>query len=294
MIRNAATTGSAAVKPTPLPRAYRIPAANSATQPIPKAARNPAGVCLIALILAFGLFVSLRAAAPRSPEYLSPDDPPANLAKLAAHRETETEAERNQYTYRQTVTLDELDSSGGVRGSYSEVRDIIFSPQHERTEQLIGKPRNGLKYLILTDEDFADIRDIQPMVLTEDRLWNYQTVFKGEETVDEVDCWVLQVKPRQILSGQRLFDGMIWLDKKEYNVVRMEGQAVPQIRTMKSENLFPRFTTIRKPIDGKHWFPVYTYADDTLQFKSGPQRERLRISYSEYKRFGAESTLIVK
>ena len=106
--------------------------------------------------------------------------------------------------------------------------------------------------------------------------------------------WVLQVRPRQLLQGQRLFDGMLWVDKKEYNIVRMEGQAVPQIRTTKSENLFPRFTTVRKPIDGKHWFPVYTYADDTLHFRNGPQRERLRISYSEYKRFGAESTLIVK
>ncbi len=192
------------------------------------------------------------------------------------------------------MTLDELDNNGGIRGSYNEVRDIIFSPTHERTEQLIGKPRNGLKYLILTDEDFADIRNIQPLVLTEDQLWNYQTTFKGDETVDDVDCWVLQVRPRQILDGQRLFDGMIWLDKKEYNVVRMTGQAEPQIRTMKSENLFPRFTTIRKPIDGKHWFPVYTYADDTLQFKTGPQRERLRIAYSEYKRFGAESTFTVK
>jgi hypothetical protein len=281
-------TGSAAAKPMPLDRAYRKPAAASTAQPIPRAARNPAGVCVIALILAFGLFVTARAVS------IPADEPPGNLAKLAAHRETETEAERNEYTYRQTVTLDELDSNGGIRGSYGEVRDIIFSPEHERTEQLIGKPRNALKNLILTGEDFTDIRDIQPMVLTEDRLWNYQAVFKGDETVDDVDCWVLQVKPRQILTGQRLFDGMIWLDKKEYNVVRMEGQAVPQIRTMKSENLFPRFTTIRKPVDGKHWFPVYTYADDTLQFKSGPQRERLRIAYSNYKRFGAESTFIVK
>ena len=44
---------------------------------------------------------------------------------------------------------------------------------------------------------------------------------------------------------------------------------------MREENLFPRFTTIRKPIDGKHWFPTLTYADDTLEFRSGPLRERL-------------------
>ena len=211
-----------------------------------------------------------------------------------AHRETETEAERNEYLYRQSVTLDELDSRGTIQGSYHEVREIIFSPKHERSEEIIGNPRNTLKHLILTEEDFRDIRDIQPLVLTDDRLWNYETKFRGDETMDEVDCWVLQVRPRQILQGQRFFDGLIWVDKKEYNIVRMEGQAVPQIRTTKTENLFPRFTTIRKPLDGKHWFPVYTYADDTLQFRSGPQRERLRISYANYRRFGAESTFTPK
>jgi hypothetical protein len=221
-------------------------------------------------------------------------DPPANLAKLVAHRETQTETERSEYTYRQGLTIDELDDHGGARGQYKETRDVIFSPQHDRTEQMIGNASNGLKGLILTEEDFQDIRNIQPLVLTEDRLWNYETKFRGDETMDEVDCWVLQVRPRQILQGQRFFDGMIWVDKKEYNIVRMEGQAVPQIRTTKTENLFPKFTTIRKPLDGKHWFPVYTYADDTLQFRTGPQRIRLRIAYSNYKRFGAESTLIVK
>jgi hypothetical protein len=236
--------------------------------------------------LAIGLILaSVLCAAPARAQ-----DPPADLAKLVARRESETEAERNEHMYRQTLTIDELDDHGAARGQYREVRDVIFSPKHERTEEFIGKPQKNLKLLQLTDEDFRDIRDIQPLVLTEDHLWNYETRFKGEETVEGVDCWVLQVRPRQILEGQRFFDGIIWVDKKEYNIVRMEGQAVPQIRTTKTENLFPRFITTRKPIDGKHWFPVYTYADDTLYFRAGPQRERLRILYSNYRRFGAEST----
>ncbi len=211
-----------------------------------------------------------------------------------ARRETATEVQRNEYTYRQTVILQELDTHGGERGRYKEVRDVIFSPTHERTEQVMGKIENTLKSLVMTPEDFHDIRDIQPMVLTMDKLWNYETKFRGDENMDGVDCWVLQVEPRQILEGQRLFQGMIWVDKKEYNIVRMEGKAVPEIRTLKTENLFPRFTTIRKPVDGSHWFPVYTYADDTLQFRGGPLRERLRIEYSDYKRFGAESTFTPK
>jgi len=224
----------------------------------------------------------------------TPDQPPANLAKLVAHRESETQAERNEYTYRQTVTIQELDDKGAARGEYKEVRDIIFSPTHERTEVLIGKPRDGLKSLKLTDEDFRDIRDIQPLVLTEDQLWNYETKPRGDETMDGVDCWVLQVRPRQILEGQRFFDGMIWVDKKDYNIVRMQGQAVPQMRSLEKENLFPRFTTIRKPVDGQHWFATFTYADDTLPFRNGPLRERLSIAYSDYKRFGVTSTFIPK
>jgi hypothetical protein len=223
-----------------------------------------------------------------------PQGPPENLARLVAQRETETEAERSHYMYRQTVALQELDEHGGLRGEYREVRDVIFSPAGERTEETVGKPRNTLQQLILTPEDFHDIRDIQPLVLTEDRLWNYETRFKGEETIDGVECWVLQVRPRQILGDLRFFDGLVWVDKKESNIVRMAGQAVPQIRTLKTENLFPRFTTVRRPVDGKHWFPVETFADDTLQFRNGPQRERLRISYVNYRRFRVESIFTPK
>lgn len=275
----------------PLDRPYSRPAVPSTIQPVSHAAWKARSDFAIALILASVLLAPCPAAAQSDPP---PNNPPPNLAKLVAHRESETEAERNEYTYRQTVTIDELDDRGGARGEYKEVRDITFSPKHERTEELIGKPQNTLKLLVMTDEDFHDIRDIQPLVLTEDRLWNYQTRFRGDETMDDVDCWVLQVEPRQILGDQRFFAGMIWVDKKEYNIVRMEGRAVPEMRSMKSENLFPRFTTIRKPVDGKHWFPVYTYADDTLQFRNGPQRERLRIAYSSYKRFGVESTFTPK
>ena len=97
-----------------------------------------------------------------------------------AHRESATEAERNQYAYRQTLSLEELDERGIPRGQYREVRDIIFSPQQERTEKLVGKPENGLINLKLTDEDFRDFRDIQPLVLTEESLWNYETKSRGD------------------------------------------------------------------------------------------------------------------
>jgi hypothetical protein len=223
------------------------------------------------------------------PALTTAEDPPANLTRLIAARETETEQAQSNYTYRQTVTLDEMNPSGLIQGTYSEVRDIIFSPAQERSEQMVGKPFATLTHLKLTDEDFRDMREIQPFLLTKEQAFLYQTQFRGEETMDGVDCFVVQIGPRQILDGQRLFDGMLWVSKKDYSVIRSEGQAVPQIHTLKSENLFPHFTTLRQKVEGDFWFPVTTYGDDTLYFKGGAQRVRLTIRYTEYHRFGADS-----
>ena len=222
---------------------------------------------------------------------LRAQEPPADLVKRVARMESETRQARDQYTYRQTVSIEELDDHGGKRGEYREVRDIIFSPTQERSERMIGLPTSTLKRLMLTEEDYRDIREIQPFVFTEDLVRLYEVKFRGDERIDDLDCWVLQVRPRQILQGQRLFDGLMWIDKKTLAIVRSEGRAVPEIRTSRSENLFPFFTTLREPVDGVHRFPVRTYSDDTLQFRNGPQRIRTTIRYSEYKKFGAESSV---
>jgi hypothetical protein len=225
------------------------------------------------------------------PALTAAEDPPPNLVRLIAARETETAEVQSHYTYRQTVTLDEMNPGGLVQGTYREVRDIIFSPTEERTEQMVGKPSLTLTHLKLTDEDFRDMREVQPFLLTKDQAFLYETQFRGEETMDGVDCFVVQIRPRQILDGQRLFDGMLWVSKKDYSVIRSEGQAVPQIHTLKSENLFPHFTTLRQKMEGDYWFPVMTYGDDTLYFRGGAQRVRLSIRYSEYHRFGADSRI---
>lgn len=224
------------------------------------------------------------------PARLAAKDPPPDLAKRAAHRESETEAERSHYTYTQSLHLQELDRRGLQTGEYREVREVIFSPTGERTERFVGAPVSNLKSLIMTDEDFADLREVQPFILTEDRLFIYETQYRGEEPVDGHDCWVLSIQPRQILSGQRLFDGVLWISEDDFSVIRAEGKAVPEIVTTKRENLFPHFTTVRKPING-FWFPSMTTADDTLYFRSMPVREKLMIRYDDYKKFGADSTV---
>jgi hypothetical protein len=241
------------------------------------------GVFGIAVMITLGCLVPLSAP-------LSAKDPPPDLAKRVAHRESETAAERRQYAYTQSVRLQELDGRGIQTGEYREVREVIFSANGDRTERFAGQPVSRLKNLVMTDEDFADIRNIQPFIMTEDQLWIYQVQYKGEEPVDGRDCWVLSIRPRQILSGQRLFDGLLWIGEDDFSVIRTEGKAVPEIITSKQENLFPHFTTLRKPVNG-FWFPAVTAADDTLYFRSAPIREKLVVRYDDYKKFGSDTSV---
>ncbi len=218
-------------------------------------------------------------------------EPPADLLKKIAATATEAARSRENYTYRQSVTVQEFNNHDMVSGEYREIRDITFSPTGSRYEQPVGQPQNTLAQIELTPQDFADIRNIQPFFLTTESVWQYSGKYKGEETMDGVQCFVESVEPKQILSGQRYFQGTLWIRETDFGVVRSEGQAVPEIDTLHKQNLFPHFTTLWKEVDGKWMFPVETYADDTLFFRDWPQRIRVVIHYLNYKRFGAESTL---
>jgi hypothetical protein len=176
---------------------------------------------------------------------------------------------------------------------YREVRDVIFSPAGEKTLKLVEPQVDQLKRLRLTEEDFRDIYEVQSLLFIPELLFLYEATTKGEEVMDGIECWVLQVRPRQVFYGQRLFEGLFWIDQRDNSIIRSEGRPVPQLRSKVAgkENLFPAFTTVREKF-GEHWFPVHTHADDTLDFSSGPIHIKMTIRYRDYKRFGAESKVL--
>jgi hypothetical protein len=88
-------------------------------------------------------------------------------------------------------------------------------------------------------------------------------------------------------KNQRYFQGRIWVDNQDFQIVKTKGKNVPDIVTKSNENLFPPFTTWREQIDGKYWFPTYTYTDDTLHFKEQDVHIRQIVKYTNYKRFGS-------
>src|ERR1700719_2622481 len=94
------------------------------------------------------------------------DANPDEIIQKFAAKEAEFSRARENYTYRQTVKIQELDDSGSVRGRYEIVEDVIFSPDGKRTEKVVRAPVSTLRNLLLTPEDEQDLRNVQPFVLT--------------------------------------------------------------------------------------------------------------------------------
>ena len=85
--------------------------------------------------------------------------------------------------------------------------------------------------------------------------------------MDEIGCYAFAVKPKKMEKGKRYFEGQIWVDDHDLQIVKTYGKGVGLVT--RATKQFPKFETYREQIDGKYWFPTYTRADDTLHFKSG-------------------------
>ena len=109
--------------------------------------------------------------------------------------------------------------------------------------------------------------------------------------MDEINTYVFDVKPRKVKSGKRYFKGRIWVDDLDLQIVKTRGKIVPDYR----DNKFPEFETIRQQVDGAYWFPVWTKADDHLEFGSFYQKRRVHvrewITYEDFKKLEVDTSI---
>jgi hypothetical protein len=216
------------------------------------------------------------------------DPDPQTIIQRFAAKEAEFAKARENYTYRQTVKITELDPSGNPQGKYELIEDIVFSADGKRTEKVVRAPMATLQHILLTPEDEADLRHVQPFVLTTDQISLYDIQYLGRQKVDEIGCFAFSVKPKKMEKGKRYFEGQIWVDDRDLQIVKTFGKGVGIV---KKGNEFPRFETYREQIDGKYWFPTYTHADDTLHFPEYDQRISMTVKYQDYKQFKSQTNI---
>jgi len=209
------------------------------------------------------------------------------IQKFAA-KEKEFKTARENYAYRQSLTVQTLDGDT-VNGEFKEVEDVLFDDKGNRIEHVVFAPQSSLVGITMTKEDFDDIRRRMPFVLTSDEIPEYQILYVGKQRIDEIGTYVFDVAPKQIEKNKRYFQGRIWVDDTDFQIVKTYGKNVPDLGVKKrgQENLFPAFTTWRDRVDGKYWFPVYTKVDDVLHFSNGDIHIKQVVKYTDYKRFGS-------
>jgi len=207
-----------------------------------------------------------------------------------AAKEKEFAAAREQYGYRQAVKVQTVDGDT-VDGEYQQVFDVTFDDSGRKLKTVVFAPAPTLQRIGMTSADFDDIENRLPFVLTSDEIDEYDILYVGQQQEDELHCYVFDIAPKKIEKKQRYFQGRIWVDDHDFQIVKTYGQTVPQIRGKNDENLFPKFTTWREQIDGKYWFPTYTYAQDTLHFRNQDVVIREVIKYTDYRKFGSKTKI---
>ncbi len=220
---------------------------------------------------------------------------PEEIIQRFAAKEKEFKTARDQYTYRQDITVKTLDGST-TTGEYHEVFDVLFDDKGRRMENVVFAPQSSLEQggLSLDSGDVQDFRNRLPFVLTSDEITEYNILYVGQQTEDELHCYVFDIAPKEIVGKKRYFQGRIWVDDHDFQIVKTYGKAVPEThgKRGKDEHLYPKFTTWRQQIDGKYWFPVYTRADDTLHFNLNDIHIREIVKYEDYKRFGSSVKIL--
>jgi hypothetical protein len=215
------------------------------------------------------------------------------VIKRFAAKEKEFKEARDQYTYRQDVKV----VTPGVETpdpEYRQVFDVSFDDKGHRVKNVVFAPQPTIEKggISMTEEDIDDIENRLPFVLTSDEIGEYDILYVGQQKQDELTTYVFDVAPKQIVGKKRYFQGRIWVDDHDYQIVETFGKTVPDIRKKKGqENLFPKFTTWREQIDGQYWFPTYTRAEDTLHFSVSDIKIREIIKYTNYRRFGSKSKI---
>ena len=225
----------------------------------------------------------------------------AEIIQSFGEKETAFQRARDSYTFRQSVKVDVLDNdTNKIAGEYQQVTDIVFDPEGKRDEHVVFAPASSLDAagVMMSPTDFDEIEHRLPFILTTADQPLYDIKYLGRQKVDDLDTYVFTVAPKQIAKGKHYFQGKVWVDQQDLEIVMVNGQTVPQHLRPGKEDLQPPFTTYYEQVDGKYWFPTYTKAEGILHFAAqngalgNDVHLRSIVKYTDYKQFHASSRII--
>ncbi|HZS04842.1 MAG TPA: hypothetical protein VFD58_08420 [Blastocatellia bacterium] len=231
-------------------------------------------------------------------QQISPDE----IIRRFTQRESELRERWKEYIYRQETKLQVLGPADTVSGEFYQLSEFVLNDAGTRMERIIKAPQPTLDRagLVMTSEDRNALINLQPFALTAEELPKYNLKYIGKEKVDELNTYVFEVTPKVLSDPRELdrarkqkvegnfFQGRVWVDDQDFQIVKTAGKTVPEFKQR-----FPKFETYRENIDGRYWFPTYTYGDDELVFDKGfGVHVRLVVRYKDYRRFQGDVRIL--
>src|SRR6266850_1078791 len=196
-------------------------------------------------------------------------------------KEAEFRRALNSYSFKRDAIIQSIGMGGQVVGEYHRVSNFTFDDQGNRYEKISFFPMSSMPEI--TQEDIDDLGGIEPFALEPSKISKYIIKYVGKEKIDELNLFVFDVAPKVIpdpkKTRERLFVGRVWVDDQDLQIVKTKGKGVPETKI----NKFPTVETYREHIDGRYWFPTYTYADEELIFDNGEALHiRLQVKYTDF------------
>jgi hypothetical protein len=218
-----------------------------------------------------------------------PSLPEPEIIKRFSQKEDEYLVSRTHYTYRKTIRIQEFGPDGKPAGEFVVVMEPFRDSDGKLYERVVERPRSTLVHFFLRSEDLEGLQRIPAFPLTTAQLLKYNLKYLGKEQVDEVDCYIFQVKPKAVERQKAYFDGVVWADAKYLEVVKTYGKWVTDLGDVHSvaDLPFSLFETYRENVDGKFWFPNYSRSDETANLKGLEIPVRIVIKWENFKPLAA-------
>ncbi|HEX7174177.1 MAG TPA: hypothetical protein VF240_02670 [Pyrinomonadaceae bacterium] len=218
---------------------------------------------------------------------------PEQIISAFSAKESEFRRALNEYQFKRDAVIQTIGMGGQITGEYKRVSRFVFDDAGNRFEKILHFPMSTVKDVSITPEDLEDLGGVQAFALEASQIGKYNISYVGKERVDELDLYIFDVAPKVMpnpkKTKERLFQGRIWVDDQDLQIVKARGKGVPETK----ESRYPTFETYRENIDGRYWFPTYSYADDELVFDSGQVvRLRLRVRYSDFEKLRGKVRII--
>src|SRR5215217_1008547 len=196
-------------------------------------------------------------------------------------KEAEFRRALNSYSFKRDALIQSIGMGGQVVGEYHRVSTFTFDDQGNRYEKISFFPMSSMPEV--TNEDVEDLGGVEPFALDPSKIGKYNIRYAGKEKIDELNLFIFDVEPKVMPDPKkpkdRLFKGRIWVDDQDLQIVKTKGKGVPETKI----NKFPTVETYREHIDGKFWFPTYSYADEELLFDNGePLHIRMKVRYTDF------------